>query len=92
MHIEKYITENVMKYLSGERDILASRRDMEQANFMKDLWLRREPGSTSYTKPHAPYVFTDLEHVKFLRQVSGTRTPTGYSATLTKHLGDKKLS
>jgi hypothetical protein len=37
MHIEKYITENVMKYLSGERDTLASRRDMEQANVMKDL-------------------------------------------------------
>jgi hypothetical protein len=29
MHIEKNIAENVMKHLSGDRDTLATRQDME---------------------------------------------------------------
>ena len=92
MHIEKNIAENIMKHLSGERDTLATRQDMEQANVMHDLGLSREAGSNVYRKPHAPYVFTDAERVKFMKQISGTRTPTGYSATLTKHVGEDKLS
>jgi hypothetical protein len=92
MHIEKNITENVIKHLTGEKDTVASCCDMEQANVMKDLWLSREPGINLNKKPHAPYVFTDAERVKFMRQVCGTLTPLGYSATLTKHLGEEKLS
>ena len=58
---------------------------------MQELWLSREAGCNSYRKPHAAYVFTDNEQVKFMKQVSATRTPTGYSATLTKHVRDDKM-
>lgn len=65
---------------------------MEQANVKPELWLRRKQGSTSYRKPHAPCVFTDVERVKFMKHVAGTRTPIGYNATLTKYVGEDKLS
>jgi hypothetical protein len=92
MHIEKNIAENIMKHLNGKRDTLATRLDIEQANAMPKLWLRKEPRSTEYKKPHAPYVFTDNERVKILKHISGTFTPTRYSATLTRHMGKEKLS
>jgi hypothetical protein len=90
MHIEKNIAENVIKHLIREKDTLATRRDLEQANVMHDLWLRRELGS--YKKPHAPYVFIDAERVRSMKHVFGIQTPIGYNATLTKHVGEEKLS
>lgn len=91
MHIERNVSANILKHLSGEKDTLACRRDMEECGATPHLWLRRLPGCSNYLKPRAPYVFTNAEKDDFQKRVSSTQTPTGFSATLTKHVGEKSL-
>jgi hypothetical protein len=67
------------------------RRDMESVGATPHLWLRAISGTTNYRKPQAPYVFTAEESADFTERVSTTRTPMGFSATLTKHIGEKRL-
>lgn len=42
--------------------------------------------------PRAPWVFSRQEKTDFIGLVSQTRVPTGYSSTLTKHVGESKLA
>ena len=39
MHIERNISDNLLKHLFGEKDTVALRRDMEEASRMPDLHL-----------------------------------------------------
>ena len=43
-------------------------------------------------KPKAPYVFTEREKREFLALVSSTKVPSGFSSTLTKHIGERWLN
>ena len=64
---------------------------MREASKMPHLHLQARPGGT-FTKPKAPYTFTETEKATFLKTVSTTKVPTGYSSTLVKHIGEKKLA
>jgi hypothetical protein len=92
MHIERNISANLQKHLSGEKDTLAVRRDMQEVGATPHLWLRPIPGTNNFIKPKAPYVFTPIENTDFINRVSSTRVPTGFSSTLTKHVGEKRLA
>ena len=37
MHIERNFSANILKHLFGEKDTVATRRDMEDVNWMLDL-------------------------------------------------------
>lgn len=45
-----------------------------------------------FLKPRVGYVFSSGEVVTFLSTVSSTKVPTGFSSTLIKHVGEKKLA
>ena len=90
MHIERNVSDNLLRHLFGEKDSLETRRDMEQAGVMHHLHLRLGP-SGNYMKPKAPYTFSESEKSDFLSRVSSTRVPSGFSSTLTKHIGEKRL-
>ena len=90
MHIERNVSDNILRHLFGEKDTLATRQDMVEAGKMAHLHLQPGPGG-NYIKPKAPYVFTEEERSTFLRLVSNTKVPTGYSSTLTKHIGETRL-
>ena len=96
MHIERNISDNILRHLFGEKDSTAMRRDMEEVthytavNPRKLLGLRET--NAGFVKPRAPYVFTDTEKESFLSLVSHTKVPSGFSSTLIKHIGEKKLS
>ena len=96
MHVERNISDNIMRHMFGEKDTTALRRDMEeevhhgQINPRRALWLQ-ETG-TRYIKPKAPFVFTESEKVSFMDVISRTKVPSGYSSMLIKHVGEKKLS
>ena len=91
MDIERNVSDNVLKHLFGDKDTPAMRRDMAQADKMHHLHLI--PGNSgNVIKPKAPYVFSETEKSSFLSLVSSTKVPSGFSATLTKHIGEKKLS
>ena len=42
MHIESNIFANILKHLFGDKDTVASRKDMEDVNCMSNLWIHRE--------------------------------------------------
>ena len=90
MHIERNVSDNILRHLFGEKDTLETRRDMEQAGKMRSLHLVLGP-SGNYVKPKAPYTFSEREKSDFMARVSTTQVPSGFSATLTKHIGEKKL-
>ena len=85
MHIEKNISEAVVKFLFGEKDTAESRRDLEDMGQRRDLWLRPRANQQRYFKPPAPYVFSETEKKLFMDEVSAIRTPTGYGSALGKH-------
>ena len=84
MHIEKNISEAVLKFLFGEKDTAESRKDMEEVGVRRELWLRPATNRQRVHKPHAPYVLTDVEKKFFVDEVSAIRTPTGYGSSLGK--------
>ena len=91
MHVEKNIAESVLKFLFGEKDSAESRRDMEVLGIRRELCLRPQPNRQAFLKPHAPYVFTDVEKKGFLEEVSAICTPTGYGSAFGKHLKKSKF-
>ena len=91
MHVEKNIAESVLKFLFGDKDTVESRKDMEALGIRRELWLRPRPNRQSFTKPQAPYVFTDAEKKLFIEEVSAICTPTGYGSALGKHLKKSKF-
>ena len=91
MHVERNISDNLLRHLFGEKDTLETRRDMEQADRMHNLHLQIGRNG-NYIKPKAPYVFSESEKKTFLKTVSSTRVPSGYSSTLIKHVGERRLN
>lgn len=91
MHIERNVSDNILRHLFGEKDSLATRQDMEEVGRMEHLHLQPGPDG-NYIKPRAAYVFTAQERKQFLHLVSTTKVPTGYSSTLTKHIGESRLA
>ena len=90
MHIERNVSDNLLRHLFGEKDSLETRRDMAQAGKMPSLHLVQS-ASGNYIKPKAPYTLSESEKTDFLTRVSSTQVPSGYSSTLTKHIGEKRL-
>ena len=96
MHVERNISDNIMRHLFGEKDSTALRRDLEEevhygrVDPRQSLRLQETVGG--YSKPRAPFVFSERERSTFMDIISGTKVPSGYSSTLIKHLGEKKLA
>ena len=64
MHVEKNVCENVVKTIIGEKDTIASRRDMEATGVREELWLVKTTSArrkTKVIKPVAPYVLNDVD-------------------------------
>ena len=91
MHIEKNVSEAVLKFLFGEKDTLECRRDMQELGLQRELWLRPRANRQRFFKPPAPYVLTDAEKKIFMDEVSGIRTPTGYGSALGKHFNKSRF-
>ena len=97
MHIERNVSANILGYLFGEKDTPATRKDMEDVESSRpqqrwrEYWLSRREGSDVFVQPRAPYVLTDEEKQQLLHLIATTPVPSGYSATLRKHVGEGRL-
>jgi hypothetical protein len=90
MHVERNISDNVLKHLFGEKDTLGTRMDMEEVHVHPWLWLQRR--GSNFVKPMAPFVFNSNETHEFLELVSSIKTPTGYVAMFKKHVARRRLT
>jgi Domain of unknown function (DUF4218) len=92
MHIEKNVTESLLKFLSGEKDTGAVRMDLEQKGIRPDLWLKCQSNQANVLlKYQAPYVCIGLEWKTFLTRLASLRVPSGYAGAFKKHVNNKKL-
>jgi hypothetical protein len=87
MHIQRNISNNMLKHVFGEKDTPVVRRDMEAVGKFRHLHLQEIAGTNNFYQPKAPYVFTDQEKQEFLTLVSGTRVPSGC-----RHAGESRLA
>lgn len=54
MHVERNVSNNILRHVMGEKDSPAGRRDMEEAGVFPDLWLHREGPRRDRRLRHAP--------------------------------------
>lgn len=85
------MSASMLGYILGEKDTVAVRKDMQQANIRQRLDLQPRGRRGNFFMPHAPYSLRPTESAKFLRTVSSVKTPTGYSSGLMRRVGEKKL-
>ena len=79
----------------GEKDTIASKRDMEATRMHEELWLVKTTdarGKTKVIKPVAPYMLNDAEFPVFMSRLVAIQIPTRFCGTIAKHVTAKKLS
>lgn len=90
MHIEKNITESLIKFLEGTKDSVKVRQDLQVRNQQPHLWPRTDPRKAGgFVKPMAPYVLSKEEKQQFHARISALRFPTGYAGAFKRHVKQK---
>ena len=92
MHCEMNLAKNFLKTITGKKDTVKVRRDLQRRNIRRHLWLTPSPRNPAkMVKLAAPYVLTHAEFESFVRCIESLKTPTGYSSDLGKHLRKKNF-
>ena len=92
MHCEMNFAKNILKTITGKKDTMKVRRDLQRRNIRPHLWLTRHPQNhTKMVKPAASYVMTEFEFQVFVKCIESLKTPIGYSSDLGKHLRKKNF-
>jgi hypothetical protein len=63
MHVEQNISNNMPKYLFGEKDTLGIKRDMEEVGMCSSLQLQKK--GSNFVKPTTPYFLMLMKNENF---------------------------
>ena len=92
MHCELNLAKNILKTITGKKDIVKVRRDLQRRNMRRHLWLTPHPQKPGkMVKPRASYVLTEEEFEKFAWCIESLKVPSGYSADLKKSIQKKNF-
>jgi hypothetical protein len=92
MHCELNLAKNFLKTITGKKDTVKVRRDLQRRNIKPHLWLTQNPRKAGkMVKSHASYVLSDAEFDKFVKCIESLKMPSGYSADLGKCLRKKNF-
>jgi hypothetical protein len=92
MHCEMNVAKNFLKTITGLKDTVKVRRDLQRRGIRKHLWLTANPRRAGkLMKPAAPYVLSDAEFDVFASTIESLRTPSRYASVLRKHIRSKKF-
>ncbi len=92
MHCEMNLAKNFLKTITGKKDTVKVRRDLQRRNVRKHLWLTPHPRRAGrMVKPRASYVMFEDEFEKFARCIESLKTPSGYSSNLGKCIRKKNF-
>jgi hypothetical protein len=87
MHCEMNLAKNFLKTITGKKDTVKVRRDLQRRGIQKHLWLTANPRrGRKMLKPTAPYVLTDAEFEVFANTIESLKTPIRYSSAFGKHI------
>jgi hypothetical protein len=92
MHYEMNLAKNFLKTITGKKDTVKVRRDLQRKGIQRYLWLLLNPhkGRKMY-KPTAPYVLLDEDFNEFAQTLEALCTPSGYSSAFDKEIRKKKF-
>ena len=92
MHCELNLSKNFLKTITGKKDSVKVRRDLQRRNVRPHLWLTAHPRRAGkMVKPRASYVMTDDEFEKFAKCIESLKTPSGYASDLGKSIRKKNF-
>ena len=92
MHCELNLAKNFLKTITGKKDTVKVRRDLQRRNMRRHLWLTRHPRNPNkMLKPQASYVLTDQEFEKFAGCLESLKTPSGFSSDIGKCIRKKNF-
>jgi hypothetical protein len=92
MHCEMNLAKNFLKTIVGTKDTVKVRRDLQQKNIKKHLWLMQNPRrGRKMLIPIAPYDLNDDKFKVFVNTIENLKTPSGHSSNLGKHIRSKKF-
>lgn len=77
MHIFKNVSQLIWDHITGKRDSIGCRKDLEKVNRMPHLWI-----DESGNKPSAPWVLSKQEMTVVKAAIDKFRTPTGTMRSL----------
>ena len=84
--------QNFLKTISGKKDTVKVRRDLQRRNVRRHLWLTPHPRKAGkMVKPRASYVLSEDEFDKFAKCIESLKTPTGYSSNLKRSICKKNF-
>ena len=90
MHCEMNLAKNFLKTITGKKDTVKVRRDLQKQNIRRHLWLTPHPQRVGkMIKPRVPYVLSKTEFKKFAKCLEALKTPSRYTADLSKCIRKK---
>jgi hypothetical protein len=90
MHCEMNLAKNVLKTITGLKDTVKVRRDLQTQNIRRHLWLTGNRRG-KFIKPQASYVLTAEDFEVFAQTLESLQMPTWYSSNLGKHIRGQKF-
>lgn len=84
MHIEKNVAVTLTRFMLGDEDTIAVRKDLQEQGVMLDLHLVGEDDENSYLMPHAPYVLRPDKKRRVLQSIKAVQTSSGHCANFSK--------
>jgi hypothetical protein len=84
------LAKKFLKTISGKKDTVKVRRDLQKQNIRRHLWLTANQRD-KMMKPQASYVLTPTEFEVFAQTLESLKFLTGYSSNLGKHIRGKKF-
>jgi hypothetical protein len=92
MHCEMNLAKNFLKTMTGKKDTVKVRRDLQRKGIWKHLWLIANPMKAGKMyKSTAPYVLLDKDFRDFAQTLEALKTLSGYSSAFAKHIRMKKF-
>jgi hypothetical protein len=92
MHCEMNLAKNFLKTITGKKDTVKVRRDLQRKGIRPHLWLSANPRrGGKMLKPAAPYVLSDREFEVFAQTLELLKMPSGYASNTGKHIRGKKF-
>jgi hypothetical protein len=80
MHYEMNIAKNFLKTITGKKDTMKVRHDLQRQGLRRHLWLVPNPRrGGKMLKPMAPYVLSDREFEVFASTLESVKMPSGMS-------------
>jgi hypothetical protein len=92
MHCEMNFAKNILKTVSGHKDTVKVRRDMQRRGIRPHLWLVPHPKKNGkMLKPAAPYVLTTEEWEVFATIIENLKTPSGHVSNMAQYIRSRNF-